>query len=133
MSLAQSILRDLQTIERDLAVDVDADGLPQPQTFTWRNKEIPCVPGARSRGTTVAMAGFEVEFTMLILVRLAHFLTADTTLVTVDSDLFTADSDLPRPVAGLTLRFLGMEYKIIRTRILPARTHVELYLSDVNA
>jgi len=142
MSLAQDIERDLIGIERELAVEYDADGVARLQHFIWRRARVPCAPGAQSRGSEPVSGGFLVEYAQILIVRLSHFLTVDTTLITVDSELFTADSDLPRPVAGLTLKFpaaadpadveSGREYKIARTRVLPTRTHVELYLVDVN-
>ena len=102
------------------------------QTFTWKGKEVVCVPDTLNIGSTVIEGGFEREVTCTLYVRRSHFLTIDSTLVTIDSDLYTIDNDTPTPVAGRKLTFRGKVYRIARAGENGARSHFVLTLVDPN-
>lgn len=94
----------------------DEDGEAAPVTFIWRPDtgpvEVICVPNMAVRGTVLIIGGREVTVQFSLNVRVAYFLTVDSTLVTVDSELYTSDNDTPRPVAGMFLQFRGRDYRI---------------------
>lgn len=116
MSFAAAIGRDLVKTERELAIATDGNGAPVAQKFLYRMTPVACAPCALTRGTTVIVEGFEVAVVLLLIARMENF-----------------TSDVPE--AGQTLMFPaidGTEYRIARTRLLPSRTHLEIYLEDPN-
>lgn len=122
MSLADELLRPLTELEDDL----------DNSMFTWKGAQVPCVPGALSRGTTLETGGFAVDIDMILIVRWDQFLSVDSTLVTIDSDLFTMDNDKPQPVAGKFLLYEGRKYIIVSAQRAATKSHVELTLKDPN-
>ena len=108
----------------------EMESLTGSQTFTWKGVEVVCVPSSLRVGQTIGVGGHEEEITLTLFVRRAHFVTADSTLITVDSNLYTMDSHMPTPVAGRTLAFRGVTYRILAAREPAARAHLELDLGD---
>lgn len=102
------------------------------QTFTWKGKEILCVPTGLESGLTIEVGPKGEEITLKLSVRRDQFLTIDSSLVTIDSDLFTTDNDTPTPVAGKTLIFRGKGYRIFSAREDGARSHYALMLMSPN-
>lgn len=100
------------------------------ETFTWKGAEVPCVPNQLNRGTLIIVGGAERTIDFTLVVRKAHFLSADSTIVTVDSDLWTADSNMPHPVAGKDLEFRGKAYRILTATEDSSRAYYKLDLAD---
>ena len=88
-------------------------------TFTWRGKDVPCVPSTVGNQAVVALGGFDVQITLTLRVDMREFLTADSTLVTVDSDVYTVDNDMKTPVSGKSVVFRGESYKIATAKRSP--------------
>lgn len=129
MSIRKSIERGLQHLERRAAVD----RLGTAQTFTWKGKEIPCVPSSLLRGTVIIVGGNEEIIDLTLFVRRIHFITFDSTLITMDNDLLTMDNDTPVPVAGRKLTFRGKQYRILTAKESGPESHFELNLADPNS
>lgn len=129
MRLRDEIQSDLRTIEREMSEE-NPRGTWAPQTFTWKQAEIPCTPTSLRKGQLIELGGNLYTVDLTLIVRKDEFLTADSTLITVDSELFTADNDRPHPVAGRTLIFRGTTFRIITARESGPRSHYELSLAD---
>ena len=108
-------------------------GLLDSPTFTWKGKEVPCVPQTAGNLAVVALGGFDVQITLTLRVDAREFLTADSTLVTVDSEVYTSDNQTPTPVSGKPVTFRGHYYKIARASLSPCRSYFSLELIDRNA
>lgn len=123
MSFKTDIAGALEELEETLGAE----------TFTWKGAEVPCVPNQLNRGTVIIIGGAERVISFTLVVRKAHFLSADSTLVTVDSELWTADSNMPHPVAGRDLEFRGKAYKILTATEDSSRAYYKLDLADKNS
>jgi len=102
-------------------------------TFTWKTKEVPCVPQTVGNLAVVALGGFDVQIQATLRVDAREFKTVDSTLILTDSTLYTSDNDLPTPVSGKPVTFRGAEYKIARVSVSPCRSYYSLELIDRNA
>lgn len=122
--LATEIEGALLELEGDLANDTDLS------VFTWKGVDIPCVPNMRGTSSDLVFGGHDDVTSFSLVVRVSHFLTADTTLVTADDTLNTADNHTPRPIAGMRLIYKGHTYKIDSAVLDPARAYVKLVLVD---
>lgn len=122
-------------LQRGLArLEILAGNEDGPQTFPWKNIDVPCTPSSLSRGVIIEVGGLAQEIVLSLFVRLDNFLTADDTLtVTADSDLVTGDDDRPVPVAGQPLVFRGANYVIGSASQSSPQSHVVLHLTDPNS
>ncbi len=123
MQFRNEIQSDLRRMENEI-------GSGTSPTFTWKGVEVACVPTRSERGIEISNRGNMVEISLTLIVRRDHFLTADSTLITVDSELYTSDNLTPRPVAGRTLVFRGVTYRIITAKEVAPQSHYELTLAD---
>ena len=101
--------------------------------FTWKDKDIPCVPQSAGELNSVTLGGFERQVSITLRVDSREFRSADSSLITIDSELYTSDDDTPRPVSGKRLTFRGKEYKVGRATVSPCQGFISLDLLDRNA
>jgi hypothetical protein len=101
-------------------------------TFTWKGADVPCVPSALRRGTTLALGGFEVDVLLTLFVLKSNFFETDPTLQVVDSLVFSLAEGTPKPVAGKTVVYAGKTYRILSAREVSTQAHIELELGDPN-
>ena len=93
---------------------------------------VPFLRGTATDKTKLTMGGFESGILERGVVRMGHFLTADSTEVTVDSDLFTADNSSARPRVDKLCTFNGRTYRIESAQEDGTGAYIRLELGDPN-
>jgi hypothetical protein len=131
MSFRSAIASAVTFLEKELESPLNHE--EGPPTFTWKGREVPCVPSTLTRGVVLTIGPGEYTIALVLYVLRSEFLTVDTTLVTVDSTLYTADNDKPTPVAKMHLTFRGQRYKILQAGEDPSRAYYTLTLGDANS
>src|SRR5262245_46128279 len=86
----------------------------QKPTFQLDGYEpaIPCLASGEERGTIIDIGGIPTAVDLTIIVRLEHFVRADSSEHTADQE-HTADVDLPVPVSGKVIIYRGNRYRVI--------------------
>jgi len=124
MSIKSELVGGLLELEGDLDNPV----------FVWKGVEVPCIPGGLARGAVLQVGGIMVEFHLVLTVRRALWVTADSTETTADDIDITADANIPgpRPLARNYLEFEGVQYKVEHVLSACTKSHINIYLTDPN-
>ena len=80
--------------------------------FIWKGEAVPCIPSTVRDANRPQFGGFEDNSAVRLLVKLADWVSMDSTLITMDSTLVTMDSGTARPVVGRSVTFKGQTYRI---------------------
>ncbi len=90
MDLPDELASDLAELELELGLTEN-----EPQYFTWKNADYPCVPGSLTKGRTLGSGGFSLDADLILFVR---------------AELFTAETG--RPIAKEKLSFHNQTFRI---------------------
>lgn len=134
MSLRDDIADTLEELEGEVR-PASVGGVHQI-TFSITGSDdtltVPFLRRSNTDKTKLALGGFENGIQEAGVVRMGHFLTADSTEITVDSDLFTADNSSARPRVDKLCTFLGQTFRIASASEDGTGAYILLTLEDPN-
>jgi len=123
-SMIQGAVNELMA---DLA---DSDGTP-PQ-FIWKGVSVSCIPQLSESGALVVIGGIEATLSAVLTVRVADFLSADSTLITSDNTFTTVDAGVTVPIVGKTVTFQAKIHRILSVSKDATNSYLKLVLGSSN-
>lgn len=121
----------IQGAINELMVDLStSDGTP-PQ-FIWKNISISCIPQLSESGALVVIGGIEATLSVVLTVRVADFLSADSTLITADNTFTTVDAGVTVPIVGKTVTFQSKIHRILSVSKDATNSYLKLVLGSSN-
>jgi len=123
-SMIQGAVNELMA---DLA---DSDGTP-PQ-FIWKGVSVSCIPQLSESGALVVIGGIEATLSAVLTVRVADFLSADSTLITADNTFTTVDAGVTVPIVGKTVTFQAKIHRILSVSKDATNSYLKLVLGSSN-